>query len=62
MERNVELNVLLLVGKDAITIPALAVVGAASIMGAIGYGAYKLGQNLAEKVFEKKRVKNETES
>lgn len=62
MERNVELNVLLLVGKDAIVVPALAIVGAASIIGTIGYGAYKFGQNLAEKVFEKKHVKNETES
>lgn len=62
MERNVEVNVLLLAGKDAIVIPALAVVGMASIIGTLGYGAYKIGQNFAEKVFEKKHVKNETES
>lgn len=62
MERNVELNVLLLVGKDAIVIPALAVVGAASIIGAIGYGVHKIGQTLTEKVFEKKHAKDETES
>ena len=62
MERNVELNVLLLVGKDAIIVPALAVVGTASIIGTIAYSAHKIGQNFAEKVFEKKHVKNETES
>jgi hypothetical protein len=62
MGGNNGFNVLVLTGEDAIMIPALAVIGAASMMYAVGYASYKLGQNLAEKVFNKKHVKEKTES
>lgn len=62
MERKIDIDALVLIGKDALIIPALAMVGAASIAGAIGYGAFKLGQKVADKISEMISVENETES
>ena len=47
-------EIMILSGKEAIAIPCLAVVGAVSIVGAVGYGVYKLGKKVVDKVVNKK--------
>lgn len=46
-------EIMLLCGKEAIVIPCLAMIGAASIMGAIGYGVHKLRTKVGTKVIER---------
>ena len=46
-------EIMILSGREAIVIPCLSVVGAASIVGAVGYGVYKLGKKVVTKVTEK---------
>ena len=54
---NIKFKAILLTGPEATIVPCLAIVGAASIAGVIGYGAYKLG----EKAYEKMSAKEDTE-
>lgn len=49
------INGVILTGKEAYTIPCLAMIGAASIIGAGMYGAYKLGSTLGSKIFKKSK-------
>ena len=50
MENNtIKIEAVLLTGKDAKRIPCLAVIGAASIIGGIGYGVYKIGKKVYKK-------------
>ena len=46
-------EVMILSGREAIAIPCLAVVGAASIVVGVGYGVYKLGKKVLTKVTDK---------
>ena len=52
-------EVMILSGREVFLIPCLAVVGAASIMGAIGYGVYRLGKTVVTNVTN---VKHDEES
>lgn len=47
-------EVMILSGREVFVIPCLAVVGAASVMTAVGYGVYKLGKKVLTKVTDKK--------
>lgn len=49
-------NVMILTGKEAVIVPSLAVVGAASLIGITGYGLYKFGKSMYDKTTE--RVKS----
>lgn len=46
MKKQKYTNVMILTGKEAIIIPCLAVIGAASIVGAVGYGIHKLTKKI----------------
>lgn len=56
MNKNDTISIVMLVGKEAYLIPSLAAVGAASIVGAAGYGAYKLGKKAYDKLVEKEVI------
>ena len=45
MDKNVEVNGIVFLGKEAIMMPCLAIIGAAGLISAAGYGLYKLGKN-----------------
>lgn len=53
MKKEDTISIVMLVGKEAYLVPSLAIVGAASIMGATGYGAYKLGKKAYDKLVDK---------
>lgn len=56
MDTTKHVDVMILTGKEAIAIPCLALVGAASIIGATGYGVYKLGKKVYNKFANKDKV------
>lgn len=56
MKKSNTISVVMLVGKEAYLVPSLAVVGAASIMGAVGYGAYKLGKKVYNELVEEEVI------
>lgn len=56
MKKSNTISVVMLVGKEAYLVPSLAVVGAASIVGAIGYGAYKLGKKVHDELVEEEVI------
>lgn len=56
MNKNDTISIVMLVGKEAYLIPSLAAVGAASIVGVAGYGAYKLGKKAYDKLVEKEII------
>ena len=49
---------MILTEKEVVIIPSLAVVGAASIIGAAGYGLYKLGKSVYVKTAKKNKKFN----
>lgn len=54
MDKNVEVNGIVFLGKEAILMPCLAIIGAAGLITAAGYGLYKLGKNAITTVTNKK--------
>lgn len=62
MEHTIKINVLMLTGKEALVVPCLATVGAASILSATAYGVYKLGRKVSEKMADIKCSKEQKES
>ena len=47
-------EVMILSGREVFLIPCLAVVGAASIIGGLGYGVYRLGRKMVTKLSNEK--------
>lgn len=59
---HIEVKALLLIGNDAIAIPGLAIIGAASIMGVTVYAANKLTKKICDVISTKIEEQNKKES
>lgn len=56
MDSNtIQVRAILLTGKEAITFPYLAFIGAVGVIGGIGYGAHKLYEKTYYKHIKKER-------
>ena len=53
MRKEDTISIVMLVGKEAYLVPGLAVVGAASIIGATYYGTYKISKRVYNKLVKK---------
>ena len=56
MKNTKHMDIMILTGKEVIIVPCLAIIGAASIVGATGYGIYKLGKKVYDKFAIKDKV------